>query len=90
MLSRKDASHRLVVWAQYNGGTDHDMTRLAVFAGNNAAAATVYEGVWLRVLVLMRPPFWSASTRSPTAPLSSSALAPCSPTRGPEVQTAGS
>ena len=40
---RKGEAQRVVVRAKYSDGTDRDVTRFAVFVGNNDAAATVGE-----------------------------------------------
>jgi hypothetical protein len=43
VFARKGEMQRAVVRAKYSDGTDRDVTRFAVFVGNNDAAATVSE-----------------------------------------------
>jgi hypothetical protein len=43
VFAQKGAAQRLVVRAKFSDGTDRDVTRFAVFVGNNDAAASVSE-----------------------------------------------
>src|SRR5262249_55620742 len=43
VFATKGGAQRVVVRAKYSDGTDRDVTRFAVFVGNNDAAATVSE-----------------------------------------------
>ncbi|VTT99637.1 Uncharacterized protein OS=Singulisphaera acidiphila (strain ATCC BAA-1392 / DSM 18658 / VKM B-2454 / MOB10) GN=Sinac_5682 PE=4 SV=1: PSCyt2: PSD1 [Gemmataceae bacterium] len=43
VFAAKGEAQRIVVRAKYSDGTDRDVTRFAVFVGNNDAAATVAE-----------------------------------------------
>jgi hypothetical protein len=43
VFAAKGESQRIVVRAKYSDGTDRDVTRFAVFVGNNDAAATVRD-----------------------------------------------
>jgi hypothetical protein len=43
VFAAKGEAHRVVVRARYSDGTDRDVTRFAVFVGNNDAAAAVGE-----------------------------------------------
>lgn len=47
VFARPGPSHRIVVRARYSDGSDRDVTRFAVFVGNNDAAATVHESGYI-------------------------------------------
>ncbi|MCX7701800.1 MAG: DUF1549 and DUF1553 domain-containing protein [Gemmataceae bacterium] len=47
VFARPGPSHRIVVRARYSDGSDRDVTRFAVFVGNNDSAATVHESGYI-------------------------------------------
>ncbi|MGL6076318.1 MAG: DUF1549 domain-containing protein [Fimbriiglobus sp.] len=47
VFSTKGEKQRIVVRAKYSDGTDRDVTRFAVFVGNNDSSATVSENGWI-------------------------------------------